>query len=122
MKKAFVLIVLGTLLGIGAASAQISSNGTGGGDWSTGTTWSGGVVPTGTDNVVIQGSDAVTVSAAVSCANLTMNAGTKITISGAFALPGTSWNLDPTSTVEYTAVPSSFANAAYGNLIYDGAN
>ncbi len=115
------LFFVAALLGV-SASAQIMSNGTGGGDWNTGTTWIGGVAPIATDNVVIQSGDSVTVSAASSCALLTMNPTSKLTISGAFALPGTAWNLDLSSTVYFTAVPSAWMNATFGNLVYSGAN
>ena len=42
--------------------ATISSNGTGGGNWSVGATWNGGVVPvSGTDDAIIVSGDTVTV-------------------------------------------------------------
>lgn len=118
--RAMLLFVMLGLCIVGT-QAQIQSNGTGGGDWNTGSTWIGGAVPGAGDNVVIQGSDVVTLAAAGTCADLTMNAGTKLTI-GAFALPGSSWSLNVASTVEWTAVPSSWVNATFGNLIYGGAN
>lgn len=102
--------------------SQIQSNGTGGGNWDSTATWQGGVVPGSSDNVVILGTDTVVVTNSQSCANLTMNAGSKITIATGLTLPGTSWNLDAASTVEYLGVPSSFVYTDYGNLIYSGAN
>jgi hypothetical protein len=102
------------------AATTISSNGTGGGDWNTDTTWIGGVVPTAIDNVIIQGNDVVTLAAAGSCANLTMNAGTKLTITAGGPIPGSSWSLDPASTIEFnTIVPKIWVNPTFGNLIFD---
>ena len=51
-----------------------TSNGTGGGNWSVGSTWAGGVVPvSGTDTVVIAAGDTVTLdSAACTAGSLTV--------------------------------------------------
>ena len=55
---------------------EISSNGTGGGDWSVAATWNGNVVPTQYDNVTIVGNDVVNVNASTSsvgkCYNLSI--------------------------------------------------
>jgi hypothetical protein len=53
-------------------AGTILSNGTGGGDWASTTTWQGGVVPTAVDSVVILGSDSVFVLASVSSAGLSV--------------------------------------------------
>jgi hypothetical protein len=117
IQAVFIVIAL-LCFGVTIAGAQVVSNGTGGGDWNTTTTWIGGNVPIVSDNVVIQGSDVVTLAAAGTCANLTMAAGTKITLT-AMTFPGTSWTLDPASTVEYVgANPPTFVYANYGNLIW----
>jgi Secretion system C-terminal sorting domain len=41
------------------ATADIMSNGTGGGNWSSRATWSGGVVPTGSETIIIQSTDSI---------------------------------------------------------------
>jgi hypothetical protein len=124
LNKYIFLLFMGSMLHLSAvtkvAATTIRSNGTGGGDWNTETTWIGGVVPAATDNVIIQGSDVVTLAAAGSCANLTMNAGTKLTITAGGPIPGSSWSLNPASTIEFnTIVPNIWVNPTFGNLIFD---
>ena len=103
-------------------AAAIKSNGTGGGNWNTGTTWIGGVVPGVTDNVIIQGSDVVTLIAAGSCANLTMDAGTTLSLNAtSLVIPGTSWNFATTSTVVYNGTTTIQSAPVYGNLTYSSS-
>ncbi len=64
--------------------ATITSNGTGGGAWSQGTTWQGGAVPADGDAVVIAAGDTVTVDVNLSSWTTGL---TGITISGG-ATPG----------------------------------
>jgi hypothetical protein len=118
------LFIAFTVLVVAVASAQITSNGTGGGDWNTGTTWIGSAVPTGTDNVVILGSDVVTITTSGdTCANLTMAAGTTLNLNAAsLTVPGTSWTLNAASTVIYTLTTTVQSAPVYGNLIYAAAN
>jgi lysophospholipase L1-like esterase len=98
----------------------IRSNGTGGGDWNTDTTWVEGFVPRTIDDVIIQGNDVVTLAATGRCAHLTMNAGTKLTITAGGPIPSLSWSLDPASTIEFnTVVPNSWVNPTFGNLIFN---
>ncbi len=54
--------------------AQITSNGSFG-DWNSTGTWTGGVVPTSGDDVIIQAGDIVTLDASGACNNLTVEAG-----------------------------------------------
>ncbi len=66
------------------ATTTVYSNGTGGGVWSAGATWVGGVAPTSTDNAVIVSGDRVVVGAAAggSAFNVTVNTGGVLTASG----------------------------------------
>jgi hypothetical protein len=73
MKNLYLLSI--TVLISVLANAQISSNGTGGGLWSSTSTWSGGVVPTTSDNVTIKNGDAVTINVAASANSLTVGQG-----------------------------------------------
>jgi hypothetical protein len=120
MKTRILLFGLVVVLATTMVSAQtITSNGTGGGDWNTGATWIGGVVPIVSDNVVIQGGDVVTLGAAGNCAILTMNANSSLSINASgVSIPGSSWNLDVTSTVTFNGPTTIQTGPAYGNLIY----
>lgn len=63
--------------------ATITSNGTGGGDWSAGASWTGGVAPAGTDSVVIADGDTITKDTskgAPDCTTITINAGSVLSI------------------------------------------
>lgn len=57
--------------------AQITST-TVGGNWNETSTWIGGVVPTDTDDVVVDGNVIVNISTA-KCKNLTVNSGDTLT-------------------------------------------
>ena len=57
------------------AAGTITSNGTGGGLWSSPATWSGGVVPTINDDVTIQDGDVVTIDVAGSAYSLAVGEG-----------------------------------------------
>jgi len=65
-----LIISLGYCL---AANAQITSAASG--TWNSGTTWTGGVVPTSSDDVEISNSHIVTVSTIQNCDDLTINSG-----------------------------------------------
>ena len=60
----------------------IVSNGTGGGAWSTETTWAGGIVPETNDNVNIVGSDAVNSTGTRNCNQLSITSGSSLTVAG----------------------------------------
>ena len=55
------------------------------GNWNDPTVWSGGVVPTATDNVTILNSHVVTVDAAAECDNITIDAGGELNHGGSLA-------------------------------------
>lgn len=120
----------------------VQSNGTGGGDWNSAATWLGGLVPTGTHTVVIQGTDSVRVASAASCSSATVMPGGRLvaaaalTVSGGFsleagayyyygatvnlALPGGSVSLHPQSTVVFNPTSTSsgtIPGGTYGNLV-----
>ncbi|MEZ4649366.1 MAG: FlgD immunoglobulin-like domain containing protein [Candidatus Eisenbacteria bacterium] len=63
-------LALGIVLAATPASADIVTSTEAGGDWSQGSTWVGGVVPSSTDDVIIAGSVAVDVSS--TCNDLTV--------------------------------------------------
>ncbi len=54
-------------------STTITSNGTGGGAYNTGSSWQGGVVPSNGDNIVIQAGDVITVDASPTLVDITIS-------------------------------------------------
>lgn len=118
MKTVMRICILFAVLSL-SSLAQITSNGTGGGDWNTAATWAGGVVPTSLDNVTILSGDSVSLAASGSCAQLTMNGTAKLAINiAAVSIPGTSWNLSSTSTVYFNGPTTVQTGPTYGNLFY----
>jgi|GEM_PF-563715 len=100
MRVFAIVTFLFALLLTGAAQAQIVSAQSG--EWRQGATWTGGVVPTMTDDVVISSGHTVSVDDATSeCrslsfaandANIDMNANSRLTIYGDFTLASTTHN------------------------------
>ncbi len=97
-KFSLISTILVVLFGIQFVfAAAISSNGTGGGNWSNTATWAGGVVPGAGDDVTILGTDAVTLDlASATVTSLTIDASgsfdpntNQLTISGALTINGT---------------------------------
>jgi len=92
-----LLATLSVLLGFNALfAAAISSNGTGGGNWNTGSTWAGGVVPGAGDDVTIVAGDVVTLDVSpatvtsltiASTATFDINANT-LNVTGAVTING----------------------------------
>jgi hypothetical protein len=100
-------------------AAYVISNGTGGGDWNTTTTWTGGVIPVVTDSVIVLGTDSVGLSAAGTCLNLKLAAGAKLGLCNSTAsLPGSSWNFDSLSTITFTGPTTVPAGPVYGSIVY----
>ena len=81
LSAAFVLTML---LAASPSRAQITSNGTGGGAWTSTATWNGGVVPDSTVDVVIAAGDSVytSTSARVTAGNLDIQSGGKLNVLG----------------------------------------
>ncbi len=100
----------------GTGPVVLATNGSGGGDWDSTSTWAGGVVPDSTDYVVIMASDSVVVSASdTACSgDLTVLAGGllndfgKMNVKGRFSLLPNAWFYNSNSNV-----PSFPAAAAY---------
>ena len=73
MKRSLHSVIFFLLLVSTTSFAQITSAASG--NWSAGATWTGGVVPTATDNVVISDGNTVTIDNSFECANLTVGGG-----------------------------------------------
>ncbi len=137
-----ILIFFMTLFFAGLNFAQaVFSNGTGGGNWNSSSTWQGGQIPSITSDVFIAGTDSVFTEVAVTCNNLTILSGGKFTTGvdevtvtntteveaqGYFynrasspTLPGDFVILDPTSYVVHSGsgTVGGETNFEYGNLI-----
>jgi hypothetical protein len=56
-------------------TSAITSNGTGGGNWSSTATWAGGVVPTSANDVIIANGDTVTIDTAAAALDVTVGNG-----------------------------------------------
>lgn len=77
---------------------EFTSNGTGGGNWSTAATWANNAVPGQYDNVTIAASDVITFTTAARCYNLTIPATAKVwaTSSNTLGIYGTSLSCNGT--------------------------
>jgi hypothetical protein len=60
MKYLYIIVLL--LLSISSYAVTKYSNNTGGGEWKTGASWQGGIVPANGDTVIIRSGDVITVS------------------------------------------------------------
>jgi len=94
------------------AGASITSNGTGGGNWSLTSTWAGGVVPGSADNVVIKDGDVVTVNQAATINALTVGEG----VSGTLNFDGTSRTMIVTNGI--TVATGGIMNAGAANVTH----
>lgn len=107
-------------------SADITSNGSGGGTWATGSTWTGGVAPTSGDNAVIANGDIVTLGANGSITNCTVNTGGTLdassftlTVSGTFTLQSSATFKQGGTVTAPPGAARSFDNAS--NFIFNGS-
>jgi uncharacterized membrane protein len=116
----FLFIAL-MCLGVMTASAQITSVGSG--DWNTGATWSGGVVPTSTDIVTILSGHNVTVSANTTIGNVTVASGGTLTLTCSTTSTLTIAS-NSTLTVNGTFTVAGVPNAAtpYNVVLTDGTS
>lgn len=101
MKKlsSLALVLLFVFFFFGSYAATITST-TSGGNWSSTSTWVGGVAPTSTDYVVINGN--VTVGANTTCKALTVNSGKTLTINSGIILTVDYSTIDWNGRPEYT--------------------
>jgi hypothetical protein len=127
-----VLVLFGFILTNGSVLSQtITSNGTGGGPWTSATTWAGGVVPDSTNctDVVIASGDSVStnLTGLVSCVNIEIKPGAKLAVfgpssgggglrvTGAFTIDSSAWFYNayssltgwPSNAASYTIDPNS---------------
>ncbi|MBP6390028.1 MAG: hypothetical protein KA352_03965 [Flavobacteriales bacterium] len=100
LPAAIVLLVLHT----GAMAATVTSNGTGGGNWSVGGSWAGGAVPLATDHVVIAAGDQVNLNSDRTCVNLTVH--------GVLNLNTNTRTLTVNGSLTFTGVGSTNGNGA----------
>ncbi|MBK9077511.1 MAG: hypothetical protein IPL77_21515 [Flavobacteriales bacterium] len=91
LPAAIALLVVHTAV----MAATVTSNGTGGGNWSVGGSWAGGAAPLATDHVVIAAGDQVNLNATSTCVNLmvhgTLNMSTNnrtLTVNGTLLFNG----------------------------------
>jgi hypothetical protein len=84
MKKLTALSLLTLLVTLAGAPTGLAGtiHSTVTGNWGTGSTWSGGVVPLTTDDVVIESGDNVSTVGSQTCAGIAMNGGTLTIASG----------------------------------------
>ncbi len=86
--KRLSLIVIATVIVLTVHAGNISST-AGGGNWNATGTWVGGVIPGTGDNVTIAGN--VTITAAATCTNLTINSGATLRFNNAGLTVSGNW-------------------------------
>lgn len=119
MKHGIYTLAVLMLIAASLASAQIQSNGTGGGDWNSTTTWQGGVVPSATDSVVILGTDSVYVLVNSSCAGLLVQTGGRIGLGA--KLTATNISLNGKATVYADTLNATASMTVGATGVYEHA-
>lgn len=122
-----------------AQSASITSNGSGGGNWSATATWTGGTLPTNADDVTILAGDTITIDISTATASTTTVNGTlqfstvqsssltlvggDITVASGGTLTLGTANAPIPSTVQSALILSSGTYAGqYGLIVANGGN
>ncbi len=79
-----LMLVFGILLSSNPAAAQFVTNGTGGGAWTSTSTWAGGQVPPSNADVTIAANDSVwtNIGGVVACGGLDIQSGAKLNVIG----------------------------------------
>jgi len=119
----YIIQVLDTIRGIGSIylaetnlSSAVTSNGSGGGDWSNASTWSSGQIPSANEDVTISAGDTVTISGGeLSAKSITVEAGATLEVNtnGSDKLLVVKGNI----TVNGTLRIRSSSDASYGTYI-----
>jgi fibronectin-binding autotransporter adhesin len=90
-------------LSINLFSNTITSNGTGGGNWSAGGSWLGGIAPVAGDNAIIAGGDVIVISVAnTPITNLTVTGSLSFTVTRTLTVSG-NLIMNPGSSIDGTA-------------------
>jgi hypothetical protein len=121
-------LITNPISGSQLVGSNITSNGTNGGAWTATTTWTGGVVPSPSDNVTILGTDVIDVNATSgqTCFNLTINSGGKVwanTSAQTLGIYGTSLVCNGTfgDPINLITTGSVLTTEFGGNLIISGS-
>ncbi len=110
----------------GTGPVVLSTNGAGGGDWSSAATWAGGVVPDTSDYVVILAGDSVTISSGdtARCSDLNILSTGKLNdfgpmiVKGMLSLLPNAWYYNSNSKVPSFPVAGSYDISAEGNYVH----
>jgi len=122
LQRSYMIIALAVLCSAGMVAQTYTS--VGNGEWNTPATWDQSAVPGASNDVVIASGHAITLTTtAGTCANLLIASGGSLSINtSGLAIPGTSWSLDPASTVIFSGPTTVQSAPTYGNLEYKSAN
>ena len=123
MKKS-LLVLWFAFAGI-ISVAQVVSNGTGGGNWNDGATWTGGIIPTAATDVIISANDVVTINAAANVLNLTISGGAILqfeSVAGRLFDAAGNVNIQANGTLRTSGTGSATSHnfRVVGNLVNEG--